>query len=150
MVKKEKHVKVVPSDPEKWSDKSKQSISYQFNFVKEYRDIDYNCWRCEKPSVFTAVEQKYTYEVKKAYIDQKRILCSECWEQSNEIAAGIKACEEKWAISKNELKNKTEFLSEWLCLLNQRDEYVPYKSNIAIKNMLQKLLQQHDKTYPKD
>lgn len=94
-------------------------------------------------SVFTAVEQQYAYEVKKAYIDQKRFLCSECWLQSNEISDAIKSCEEMWATSKEKLKSDFQFLSEWLDFLIRRDEYVPYKPNTAIKNMLSKLLNQN-------
>lgn len=141
MVKKEKPSNVAPADPAQWGEKSKRSVAFQFNFVREYKDIAYKCWRCQTPSIFTAEDQKYTHEEKKAYIDQRRILCAGCWEQSNEIADEIQRCEERWAASKNELKSNPDFLSEWLCLLNRRDEY-GYKSNTAIKNMLQKLLKQ--------
>jgi hypothetical protein len=142
MIKKEKQGNVVPADPTQWSEKGKRSVAFHFNFIKEYRDIHYQCWRCRKPSVFTAEDQKYTYEAKKAYIDQRRILCSDCWEQLNEIAAAIRVCEERWASSKDKLKNDLGFLSEWLGFLNRRDEYVPYRSNTAIKNMLLKLIEQ--------
>lgn len=139
---KSKATNAIPACPENWSEKSKQSVPYQGNFIKEYRDIQYSCWRCQKPSVFSAEDQKYTYEVKKAYIDQKRKFCSDCWQQSNAIAEAIQNCEEKWERSNDKLKSNPEFLSEWLNLLVRRDEYEPYKSNTAIKNMLKKLLLQ--------
>lgn len=140
MKKKELQKNLIPANPENWSEKSKQSVAYDFGFRKEYGDIHYQCRRCKKPSIFTAEQQKYTYEVKKAYIDQRRILCTECWKESNEIAGRIRSCEELWADSKEALKNNFEFLSEWLNLLARHEEYVPYKPNTAIKNMLEKLL----------
>ena len=137
---KKKIIHVVLANPDEWSDKSKQSVSYQCNFVKEYKDIHYHCRRCKKASIFTAEDQKYAYEVKKFYIDQKRILCRECWEQSNEITNRIQICEGKWAKSKNQLKDDCEFLSVWLDLLSRRQQYEPYRPNTAIQNMLKKLI----------
>lgn len=65
MVKKEKPSNVVPADPAQWGEKSKRSVAFQFNFVREYKDIAYKCWRCQTPSIFTAEDQKYTYEEKR-------------------------------------------------------------------------------------
>jgi Probable zinc-ribbon domain len=131
----------VPADPSKWSEKSQHSVS--FNWVKEYTDIAYNCWRCKSAAVFTAADQKYTYEVKKAPIDQRRILCTECWKALIEIDRNIKQCEQQWAESKNLLRTNAAFLINWLNLLTSREEYVPYHPNTAAKNMLRKLLDQH-------
>ena len=138
MTTEEESINVVPADPLQWSQQSQRSVS--FHWVKEYKDIEYKCWHCEKSAVFSAEDQKYTYEVKKAPIDQRRILCPECWGQSQVIAKDIRACEEKWAESKNSLKNDADFLSHWLQLLLSREAYVPYKPNTAAKNMLRKLL----------
>ena len=65
--------KTVAADQEKWSEQSKQTISYHYK--QEYTDIEYSCWRCRAACVFTAQDQKYTYEVRKASIDQRRFLC---------------------------------------------------------------------------
>jgi Probable zinc-ribbon domain len=73
----------VPADPSKWSEKSQQTLS--FDFMKVYKDIAYNCWRCKQSAVFSAADQQYTYEVKKALIDPRRILCTECWKELLEI-----------------------------------------------------------------
>jgi hypothetical protein len=66
----------VPADPSKWSEKSQHSVSFHCvkQYTARYTDIAYNCWRCKKATVFSAADQKYTYEVKKAPIDQRRIL----------------------------------------------------------------------------
>ncbi|WP_084183255.1 zinc-ribbon domain containing protein [Nevskia soli] len=128
----------VPADPGHWSEKSKHSISYHYK--REYTDIDYVCWRCKAPSVFTAEDQKYTFEVKKASVDQRRILCGACWSESNKIRALLENCESEWVTSKKRLQRDSDFLKRWLELLVQLEEYVPYKPDIAKKNMLKKLL----------
>lgn len=131
---------VVPADPSQWSEESQRSVS--FGWTKEYRDIEYSCWRCRKSAIFSAEDQKYTFEVKKASINQRRSLCSDCWRLSHVIAQEIKCCEEKWSSSKASLRKDKEFLLRWLQLLISREEYVPYRPNTATKNMLQKLLKE--------
>lgn len=128
----------VPADPEQWSEKSKRSISY--HLVREYTDIQYNCWRCKAPSVFTAGDQKYTFEVKKASIDQRRILCSSCWSESNQIRVLLSEFAAAWAASRNELRHDKAFLERWLESLVRLEEYVPYKPDTAKKNILKSLL----------
>jgi hypothetical protein len=128
----------IPADPEQWSEKSKRSISY--HLTREYTDIEYACWRCKTPSNFTAEDQKYTFEVKKASVDQRRILCSTCWSESNEIRRLLEHCESEWASSKKQLQYKNDFLKRWLELLVRLEEYVPYKADVAKTNMLRKLL----------
>jgi Probable zinc-ribbon domain len=129
---------IVLANPSQWSEKDQGSVA--FHFTKEYTDIEYNCWHCKKTTVFSAYDQKYTYEVKKAPIDQQQLLCTECWESSLKIKKEIRICEEKWAESKKSLKNDVDFLSHWLQLLVSLEEYVAYKPNTAAKNMLKKLI----------
>jgi hypothetical protein len=128
----------VPADPEQWSDKSKQTVSY--GFIREYTDKPYKCWRCQAECVFTAQDQKYTYEVKKASIDQRRSLCAACWSESHRIRNMLVECEERWAEGKAKLQTDKSFLTHWSELLAALEEYVPYKPDTAKKNMLAKLL----------
>lgn len=128
----------VPADPSQWSEKSQHSVS--FNYVKAYNDIAYNCWHCKKSAVFSAADQKYTYEVKKASIDQRRILCTDCWRELLGIDRDIEHCRQQWAESKKSLRLNKAFLTNWLRLLTSREGYVPYRPDIAAKNMLRKLL----------
>jgi hypothetical protein len=90
--------------------------------------------------VFTAEDQRYTYETKKASIDQKRILCELCWSRSNAISNEMTECESSWAASKSSLRRDKQFLERWSALLEEGEEYVPYRSDVARKNMLAKLL----------
>lgn len=128
----------VPASPRQWSEKSQRSISAAF--TSNYEDREYNCWSCRKPSVFTAADQKYTYEVRKAPIDQQRMLCNECWKASLKIAKELDGFASQWAAQKASLRHDKRFLSRWLELLEQREHYVRYKPDTAKKNMLRKLL----------
>jgi hypothetical protein len=128
----------IKADPALWSKQSKQSYSYYD--TKEYEDIEYVCWRCKKPDVFTAEDQKHSYEVKKNYFWQRRILCRSCWMEANKIRESLAKHDEQWPISKAKLRKDTTFLSGWLELLLKLEEYVPYRANRAKKAMLTKLL----------
>jgi hypothetical protein len=129
---------ILPANPGQWSAKSQRSVSSLF--TSEYQDREYKCWSCGQHSVFTAEDQKHTYEVQKVPIDQQRILCNECWKRSLDIAKDLESSERQWAAEKAALKNDQQFLSQWLELLEQREHYVRYKPDTAKKNMLQKLL----------
>jgi hypothetical protein len=109
-------------------------------WTTEYTPIHYSCWRCKSPAVFSAEDQRYTYEVKKASINQQRVLCRPCWDRSNAIAAELDRCQSQWNESKPLLSKNREFLSHWLALLTERDEYVAYKPDTAKINMLKDLL----------
>lgn len=128
----------VAADPSQWCESSQRSVAVAW--TKDYTSYSYNCWRCRAQAVFTAEAQKYTYEVKKAPIDQKRILCQGCWERMNAISAELAACENVWATSKPVLRGDQVFLQRWLNLIQEKEEYVPYKHDVARKNMLAKLL----------
>ena len=90
--------------------------------------------------MFTAEDQKFTYEVKKASIDQQRLLCRVCWSESNQIRAALVNHEAMWAESKKSLQHDSKFLHGWLEQLVKLEEFVPYKPDSAKKNMLQKML----------
>lgn len=128
----------VPADPTKWSAKSQGSPPAFW--TTEYTDIQYDCWHCQKTATFSAADQRYTYEVKKATINQHRILCEPCWRESLRIAAELAEHQSWWAQSKSSLRSDRPFLTRWLELLELREKYVPYWRDIARKNMLRKLL----------
>ena len=128
----------VPADCSQWSEASQRTVAA--DFIREYKDKHYKCWHCQADSVFTAAEQKYIYEVRKADINQQRLLCQECWRRSNEIAGELESCVQSWAASKPALKSDKPFLSRWLALLEERETYVPLRRDVARKNMLRRML----------
>jgi hypothetical protein len=130
--------RTVKADPTQWSKESRQS--YGAYLTKEYVDIEYFCWRCGRPDVFTAEDQKNSFEVRKNYFWQRRILCRACWRESNSIRKDLKALQEQWARSKSSLKKDKQFLSRWLQALVRLEEYVPHRPDTARKNMLARLI----------
>jgi hypothetical protein len=130
--------RTVTADPTQYSRQSLQS--YGAAWIKEYSDIEYRCWRCKKADVFTAEDQKRSFEVKKNYIWQRRNLCRDCWMEANKIRKNLETNQERWASSKTTLKEDLGFLSEWLELLIKLEKYFGYRPDTARKNMLKKLL----------
>jgi hypothetical protein len=128
----------VLADPTKWSAKSQRSVAA--GWTSEYKDVHYKCWHCQAEAVFTAADQQYTYEEKKAPIDQQRILCEPCWRESLRIATQLQECQSQWAVSKQSLRAEKVFLARWLALLESQEGYVPYRHDVARKSMLRKLL----------
>ena len=78
--------------------------------------------------------------MKKAPIDQRRILCESCWHRSLAIKQQLEAQAQRWAREELQLTKDKHFLEEWLQLLEEQDKYVPYRHDTAKKNMLRKLL----------
>ncbi len=128
----------VPADPTKWSEKSQRSVSA--GWTSNYKDINYKCCHCQVDATFSAADQKYTYEKKKAHIDHRRILCERCWRESLQIAAQLKEFQGEWSKSKQALRSDKTFLARWLRLLESQEKYVPYRHDVARKNMLRRLL----------
>ena len=133
--------RAVKADPNKWSRQSRQSFGAYL--TKEYVDIPYFCWRCGKPDVFTAEDQKHSFEVKKNYFWQRRLLCQSCWQQAIVIKKELQSCQKRWASSKPSLQNDKKFLSQWLELLTRLEQYVPYRPDSARKAMLAKLIKRN-------
>ena len=128
----------VPANPSEWSESSQRSVSAKW--TTEYTSYRYKCWRCRASSIFSAEDQRYTYEVKKANINQQRILCEACWRRLQEIDEELRQFDARWSTSKQEIKSNRPLLERWAQLLEERDEYVPYRADIAKKDMLAKLL----------
>lgn len=94
--------------------------------------------------MFSAEDQRHSYEVKKHHVWQRRILCRGCWAEANEIRKRLATCRQQWSASKAKLKNDIVFLSSWLRLLTSLEEYVPYKPDKATVGMLAKLIKRNE------
>ena len=127
-----------PADPSQWSESSQGSVAAYF--TKEYVDEPYKCWHCRADCIFSAQDQKYTYEVRKANVNQHRRMCEPCWRESLRIAKELESQASAWEDSKKTLREDKVFLSNWLKLLELQETYVPYRHDVARKNMLHKLL----------
>lgn len=128
------HQQSVAADPDQWSAQSKRSVAFYFR--REYVDQPYKCWRCGADCTFTAPDQKYAFEVKKASINQRRTLCNACWLESHRLRAALSEHDLRWAAEKSDLRSDKEFLCGWLDLLTRWKQFAPYKQDVAKMNML--------------
>jgi hypothetical protein len=127
-----------PVDASKWSEKSKRSEEYHFP-PAEYEDLEYKCWRCGAAAIFAAEQQREAFEVRQAYIWQRRILCPGCWKERCRIERAIRGYATRWKEDKRRLRSDAMFLQEWLALLGRAPEYA-LRKNVAIIAMLRRLL----------
>ena len=118
----------IPCNPECWSEQSKKSVAYI-------------CWRrsaCGAPDVFTAAEQKHTFEVRKVNISQERVLCSACHREWVALEWEAHACRERWASNGASLRHDPAFLRRWLVVLEAMPRYngVRDEANIVMLRRL--------------
>jgi hypothetical protein len=128
----------VPCDPEQWSEDSKRSVAYEFP-PQPYRDKAYRCWRCRAPDVFTAAEQKHTFEVRKVHIDQQRVLCRVCHREWVALEREARDCRRRWTAERSALARDPEFLRRWLVVLEALPGYNGSRDEANIV-MLRRLL----------
>ena len=125
-------------NPNHWSESSKRSGIFHTP-PPHYEVIPYQCAQCGKAAVFTAADQKLAFEGRKAYIWQRRTLCSECWSERRRIEQGIRECQARWRTDKRELRRDAGFLTRWLGLLETHPNYGGRKNHAGII-MLQRLV----------
>jgi hypothetical protein len=112
----------VPCDPEQWSEESKRSVAYEFA-PRPYRDKAYTCGRCRAPDVFTAAEQKYTFEVRKANVSQSRVLCRRCHRERVALDREASEYRQRWASERPLLAGDLESLRRWLSVMEALPGY---------------------------
>lgn len=140
---KMKHTKQgVVVNPENWSEASKHSTIYDFP-PAEYHDIEYTCFQCEKPSIFTAHAQRKAFEVRKSYIWQRRLLCLNCLQMRSQLERQVKAYDMRWKSERAALAHNVTELTQWLAAL-KRLPYYGVRRNSARIAMLERLLTEYD------
>lgn len=128
----------VPIDKSQWSEKSKQSLDYEFA-SDFYEDKPFKCWRCGRDAVYKAEQQKYEYEVKKAYVWQQHILCEECFLARRRLEVENGNLVVRWQCEKQALKRDMDALRHWLEVLEELPRYSVRRDSARIR-MLQKLI----------
>lgn len=126
----------------RWAVNSQGSVAA--SFTQEYVDEHYQCWHCKSDAIFTAPDQKHACEVRKANVNQCRILCDPCWRESLRITKELEASAEVWSESRMTLRTNKVFLANWLHPLELQETYMPYRHDVACKNMLRNLLSDID------
>lgn len=103
-------------DASRWSPASRRSMSATAP-SGQYEDIRYDCIACGAPSTFTAEAQKQAFELRKAYIWQRRVLCDACFETRRTCERELRAIRSRWRASRAEARRDAAMLQRWLDLL---------------------------------
>lgn len=122
----------IASNPDDWSEASKRSVAYSFD-PQPYLDKAYLCLRCSAPDVFTAEDQKHTFEVRKANISQQRSLCVTCHREWFHLDREVREYRRQWATDRRGLHRDLKFLRHWLVVL---EALAGYNSNVDRANIV--------------
>ncbi len=113
---------VVSMDKESWSESSKNSFSYE-SCQGHYENIQYRCFKCKREAVYTAKQQKQDYEVKKAYIWQKRALCEGCYVALHALKQRLAEFEGLWAKENESTKDSASYIKDWVSCMELMPSY---------------------------
>jgi len=130
--------KKVPLKKELWSEKSRGGLDYVFA-PEFYEDKPFGCRACGRQGVFTAEQQKYTYEVKKAFTWEQHVLCPTCFQKCCELSAESSALVAAWLQNKGKAAANLPALRRWREVLELLPSYGMRKDAARIR-MLSKLL----------
>ena len=122
-------------DRNAWSEESKRSYAYEYT-NKYYEDIGYLCIKCSSGCTFTAEEQKETYEVKKRYIWQRRVLCNRCFKELQILEKKNQEYETQWSNEDKSSRCKVKYLEDWLHLINELPKYGKSKNHSKAEQLL--------------
>ena len=130
--------KCVPVNKELWSEKSREGLDYVFA-GESYEDKPFQCRTCGARSIFTAEQQKYTYEVKKAYTWEQHVLCQNCFRVRNQLSAESASFLAAWKNDKRAAEENVQGVRRWKEILELLPQYGVRKDTARIR-MLSKVL----------
>jgi len=109
-------------DRNEWSEESKRSYAFEYE-NGYYENMNYQCIKCTRSCVFTAEEQKETYEVKKSYIWQRRTLCKRCFKELQTLKKLNQEFEARWSKEEKLSRSDATYLKNWLNVINELPKY---------------------------
>ncbi|UNP29674.1 zinc-ribbon domain containing protein [Lysobacter gummosus] len=105
-------------DMRNWSDESRRSMAAEFA-GPVYVDQALSCRRCDREFVFSAQRQKEIFEVRKAYIWQRPVLCPQCWPLRLQWVTELKSLRARWSSQRAVMKRDVEALWRWRRVLDE-------------------------------
>lgn len=138
----------IPMDRSQWSHASKRSAGYYDSWeyagnydskTTYYENLAFVCVKCGSPSIFSAEEQKYAYEVKKKFIRWFPTCCTACRQNLDALLAIDRQSQKLWNTDKESLKNDIVFLKSWLGTIKKIETYRK-SANTTMKTCLTWLL----------
>ncbi|WP_152600140.1 zinc-ribbon domain containing protein [Cellvibrio mixtus] len=102
-------------DRARWSKSSQRSQgSHYSSNAMYYENISYLCVMCKNKSIFSAEDQKFSYEVKKQFIWRIPTLCHNCHENLTRLLSKEREFQKLWNVNREEMKLNVSFLKDWL------------------------------------
>lgn len=124
--------KTVSVNSEAWSEASRRSVVYGMA-PSHYEDIEYRCWHCGDDAVFSAAEQKRAFEVRGAYVWQRRVLCTPCKLDSEGLKRELQAHQLRWRSDRPVASLDRAFLERYLWLHRELPKYGSRTDTAAIR-----------------
>lgn len=87
-----------------------------------YHDLPLGCRRCARAFVFSAGQQRESFEVRKRHVWQRPLLCPACWSLCLGLKAELKVLRSRWNSQRAAVKRDIDALRRWLQLLDQLSE----------------------------
>lgn len=125
-------------DPTQWASNCKGLRDYA-DPPTHYIDIHYRCNACGQQAVFSATEQKHTYEVRKQHINRRRTLCPACNGEHYRLRLRDREMQRRWLAERATLRHDRVFVEEWLLVLVAAARY-RRGVNLGMIKRLRKLL----------
>lgn len=132
----------IPINVENWSEASQYSANRSASVCappSEYEDIHYECYHCRCPAIFPAAAQYEAFEVRKAYIWQRRVLCEDCFLTRITLEREVNELNRRWKTERSSLAKELASLKRWLEMLEKLPSYGAGK-NTAHLAMLKRLI----------
>lgn len=103
---------VLPADVTAWSPESRRSFAAEAD-APLYRDLRLGCRRCGREFVFSAVRQQYAFEVRKAYVWQRPVVCPDCWTVRRQLLEESRRLQARWSAQRAAMKRDVAALRRW-------------------------------------
>jgi hypothetical protein len=111
-------------DRAQWSRSSQRSGGAHYSSkATQYENISYFCEKCKNKSIFSAEEQKFSYEVKKQFIWRVPSLCQNCQSQLNILLSAEREFQKTWNVNREAMKLNIVFLKNWLNAIQEIHTY---------------------------
>lgn len=126
---------LVPIDRSLWSRSSQRSSGGQYDSnATHYEGIRYRCRSCEASCVFSAEEQKLSYEVNKKFVSWLPSLCPSCHVELIDLQNRDRVFQQEWVSARKSLAGDLKFLESWLAVLQALKAHG--KPNESMERML--------------
>ena len=127
----------VPVDASQWSPAGQRRLGY-LSPPRYYEDRVFACRSCQCESIFTAVQQKQEFEVKKAHPLRQHILCRSCLSRKNELQEVNARYMASWSANRERMAADIPSLLAWLSVLQELPTFGVRRDSARIR-MLERL-----------